>query len=257
MSADPVEVLTSVKRRAAALSELTMQSQVARVLVEDVDAECSAFVLDQLVRGAVTSDPASQAALLGLVFALLSQHAEADYDALRHVYEVAASEGRNHLRFLLLDLPPHRAVKDPRTLLEPRLLFDRDVSLGERKAMAVASNRRVLEKLMADYHPHVVHKLCLNPALREADIVSLAARRPNLADALRQIALTPKWLNNYAVRYAIVSNPYTQTGITLKLLPFLHGRDLRRVAQSSELHPAVAQAATELLHLRSAKNLKP
>jgi hypothetical protein len=126
----------------------------------------------------------------------------------------------------------------------------RALTLGERKALARARNRDVLDRLLRDPHPHVIRNILENPRITEDDVVRLAARRPTYPDVQAEIAQSPKWNVRQRVRLAIVQNPYTPTGISVPLLPLLIRPELDQVLAATDIPPIVRGAAIELLGRR-------
>lgn len=253
---DPWSLLQTLLLRCARVPELAMRVGLVRDVLSESSASTAVFILDHLIRGALTGDDRAESGWTGTVLYLLSAPDDAVvYARLSRWYEVARAEQRDHVGAVLLDVPAHRTVKNARALQQPRLC--RDVSLGARRQMASGADRALLERLMEDLSPLVVQKLCDNPRMELARILGVATRRPNLAGALAILARSPRWICRYEMRLALVNNPYTPTGASLKMLPLLHGPDLRRVAQAGDLHPALATTAGRLLDLRSTHNLRP
>ena len=254
---DPVDLLRAIRRRIGALSEHGMRAGVIGDMLFSHPPESCAFVLDQLVRGAVAGDERATAAMLAFTSVMLapSDHDEdaRRYEALRSTYETAAREGRDTVTYLFLDLPAHRVLENRKSLQGPR--FDRDVSLGERKQMASSGNKLVIERLLLDLDPSVIRKLCVNPLVRQSDILRVCTRRPNIPEAIMEVARSPRWVVRGAIRYALLSNPYAPTGLGLKFLPLLRVQELRDVARSVDLHPAISQTAGRLLNLRGASRV--
>ncbi len=253
---DPWPALQSLLLRCSRVPETAMRVGIVRDTLTQTSAATGVFVLDHLIRGTLTGDARAEAAWICAVLFLLGAADDAElYERRSRWYETARDEGRDHVAHLLLDLPAFKAVKNARALQQAR--FGRDVSLGARRQMAGGGDRAILERLLEDLSPLVVSRLCQNPRIDMTLILGVATRRPNLADALSILCRSPRWIVRYEVRLALVSNPYTPTGISLKLLPLLRGPDLQRVAHAGDLHPALATTAGRLLGLRSTRNLKP
>ena len=244
---DPLELLRAVLRRVGAVSEYVMRVGVTSSLLLSHPPQHSAFVIDQLVRGAVLGETNASAALLALATVLLSRSDE-NYDMFRAIYEAAAAEDRDCVTYLFLDLPPHHILENRKSLRGPR--FERDVSLGERKQMARTSDRHLLERLLLDLNPEVIRKLCMNPKVTLKDILQVCTRRPNTPEAITAIAMSHRWFVREEVRFAILSNPYSPTGISLKLLPLLKVQQLKEISSGVDLHPAIMHTAKRLLDLR-------
>lgn len=126
----------------------------------------------------------------------------------------------------------------------------RALTLGERKALARARNRDVLDRLLRDPHPHVIRNILENPRITEADVVRLAARRPTYPDVQSEIARSARWGVSPRVRLALVQNPYTPPSISVPLLPLLIRPELDQVRAAADLPPIVRSAAVELLGRR-------
>ena len=186
------------------------------------------------------------------------------YDSVRHfllwgdgmpdelseaLYRAARERGLDGVAYLFLDPPPRRAksgwIGDP----DPDIA---DRTLGERKSLARRPNRRQLERMLRVAEPSVTQVLLENPRLTEADVVWIAARRPNTPGVLEQVARSFRWSSNPRVRLALVQNPYAPTRIAVLLCPLLAAPELREVARDPAAHPLVREMAKVLTRLRVA-----
>lgn len=118
----------------------------------------------------------------------------------------------------------------------------RPLTLGERKSLARTHDRTLLARVLRDPHPDVIRVLLDNPAVVEADIVRLCARRPARAQVLNAVFLHPRWVLRYRVRRSLALNPFTPESITLQLLPHLTPADRRAVRASPKLSSRVREA---------------
>ncbi|MFP4597126.1 MAG: hypothetical protein ACLFVJ_02680, partial [Persicimonas sp.] len=173
-----------------------------------------------------------------------------DYDLLKSIFEAAHRDEREAVLAVLRDPPPHKELPDGKRLPEPDLPKGDEVTLGERRQMARGNNRLFLERLLLDPSQVVVAQLLDNRHLTEQDVVLIGSRRPNTADILQTVVLHKRWYVRREVRFTVVMNPYNATGISLKLLATLGIQKLRKVRNSTHLHPAVTEAATRLVELR-------
>lgn len=126
----------------------------------------------------------------------------------------------------------------------------RAVTLGERKALARAHNRDVLDRVLRDPHPHVIRNILKNPRITEDDVVRLAARRPTFPDVQVEIARSTRWGIRPRVRVALVQNPFTPTNVSVPLLPLLVRPELDQLLAATDVPPIVRSAAVELLERR-------
>jgi hypothetical protein len=100
--------------------------------------------------------------------------------------------------------------------------------------------------LLADPAALVIRQLLQNPRLTEKDVLKIAARRPAVADVLREVFRAERWVRRYSVKRALCLNPYTPGEITARLLPLLRREDLKLVATDATLHERVRGDARRL-----------
>jgi hypothetical protein len=122
-----------------------------------------------------------------------------------------------------------------------------EIPSGVRVAMAKSGNRDQLTRMFSDTNPQVIRTLLKNPSLTESDLLKLASKRPAVADVQREVFLSRKWSARYAVKKALILNPYTPTEIGVKIVHTLMVQDLRLVVQSRDLHHWLRDAARERL----------
>jgi hypothetical protein len=126
----------------------------------------------------------------------------------------------------------------------------RPLTLGERKSLARKPSRESTERLLRDPHPDVIRMLLVNPKVTEDDVLVLAARRPCRPDVLTQIARSPRWAHRPRIRIALVLNPDTPLDVTAPLVALLVRQELRLVATSTTVAPAVRALCLEHLERR-------
>ncbi len=123
--------------------------------------------------------------------------------------------------------------------------------LGLRRQAARTTDRNLIDRLLRDPDHRVIANLLDNPRLREQDVVTIAARRPNSAKVLRVVSRHQRWSSRYRVRKALTCNPHTPAEIATRLLSTLLVQDLRFIVSSGVLLPEVQQEAVRVLERRS------
>ncbi|ACY14444.1 hypothetical protein [Haliangium ochraceum] len=144
------------------------------------------------------------------------------------------------------DAPAGDDMLAPERPLTPR---GRPLTLGERKSLARSHRRELVVQLLRDPHPEVVAILLDNPHMTERDVLALASKRPSAAAALALVAANGRWAPRYAVRMALVQNPYLAVPWAVRLATTLRSRDLRTIAGDANLAPLVREQAAALGHL--------
>jgi hypothetical protein len=235
--------------------------RVAYLRTEITSAPLSevARALDRVCADAEQADPNARELLIAIVD-LFAQDSQAVL--AQRLREEAAAHPLLSLARLLrrpLALPsqgipgagePHGAPQPPNEVRVPDYGVGRTFTLGERKALARRPNRKAMDKLLADPHPAVIRTLLGNPKVVEDDIVRLAARRPNSADILAEIARSGQWAHRGRVRMAVILNPDTPIELSIPMLTLLVRTELKQVARTTYLAPMLRAAAADLLARR-------
>lgn len=216
------------------------------------DASSLAPALDVLCARAEQAEPAAREVLVALVDALQDPVLAGAVQRLRE-----EAVGVPHLALerlvrqpMSLPLLAGRAVPEPEDDRIPDYGRGRPLTLGERKSLARRPDRAMTERLLRDPHPDVIRQLLLNPKVIEDDVLSLAARRPCRPDVLVQIARSPRWAHRPRIRVALVLNPDTPLDVAAPLVGLLVRQELRLVATSTTVAPALRALCLEHLERR-------
>lgn len=201
--------------------------------------------LEEIVVRCVFGDHEARLAQLTWVDFTLHEEEE-DELALNAIDLEAETAGLRFAVMMLTDPPPHRAVAGPRKNPEMR----QSQPLGTRIWRASLADRSVLEKLLLDPTPKVVERLCRNRSIRQAQVLSIVARRPNWPDVIDAVARSRWLIESDEIRSAIIQNPYGRTGLAMSLLPQKSIRFLEALGFSSDIHPKLRDAASAIIEKR-------
>jgi hypothetical protein len=152
-----------------------------------------------------------------------------------------AAEARGDERTAQMLAPPALGEPDG-TVPVPDFGTGRPLTLGERKSIARRRDRNLLARVLRDPHPDVIRVLLGNPALTQADVVRLCARRPIPSDVLREVAASARWIVRYEVRLALAKNPHTPLEVSVPAALQLRAPDQRDIAASDELPQTLRDA---------------
>lgn len=236
----------------AARSILPPELRVAYVkaLLRRRELGRTAACLDVVCARAEQAEPAAREVLVALVDALQDP---ALTDVVQRLREEAAGVPHVALERLVRHPAPARRPRDVPDPDEDRVPDDgrgRPLTLGERKSLARRPDRAWTDRLLRDPHPDVIRQLLANPKVTEDDVLSLAARRPCRPDVLHQIAQSTRWARRPRVRMALVLNPDTPLEIAVRLVGLLVRQELRLVASSPTVAPALRALCRERLERR-------
>jgi hypothetical protein len=209
-----------------------------------------AAALDELCERAEQGNPEAREALLAVVDALNAQGLD---DVLQRLREEAAGESLLALDRLIR--PPAKSGRPSAGTPTSRAKVPDDgkgrpLTLGERKSLARRPDRETMQRLLADPHPAVIHRLLRNPRVLEDDVVRLAAKRPGRSDVLAEIARSTKWVHRPRVRMALVMNPATPAEMAARIVGLLLRPELQLVAGSPGVPAPVRAVCLEHLERR-------
>jgi hypothetical protein len=232
------------------LPELDMRIAAIDEGLRDRPAAEAAWWIDQLLRGSLWGKSPAFDAMMACSQWLIRKRLDDDYELLKNIFTAAHADDRKAVLAILRDPPPHKALPKGKQLPEPDLPTGDDITLGQRRQIARGHDRKMLSRILLDPSPIVVEKLLDNPNLREQDVLEITTRRPNTPDILLKVALHKRWYARREVRYSLVMNPYNGTGCSLRLLPTIGIHKLRKVRNSTHLHPTLIEVAQLLVDLR-------
>jgi hypothetical protein len=230
--------------RLLALEEGAIRTRAAARALAEMEPTRAVLAIAALARRPAAL---SRAAMAAIGQALAAPGPDLDYDRLAVLYAAAADEGFLEVTSLFVAPPALKAYREPR---------DRDaglgkLTLGHKKALARANrDPDLLARLAAEGDPRVVRELLRNPLVTEDFAVRIAARRPCRPETLRALFESRRWRTRPAVALAVARNPYAETEVALKILPFLGVRDLDDVSRDGMVHHLVRALAGRLVARR-------
>lgn len=234
---DKLKALRDARMRATVLAE-HLASKSADAAVEE---------LAQVIQRSVRLGDAGAVLALACLTHALGLADLVPYHRRRELYATARRGAHDAVARLFLETGAAAIVPgDPLAPERPLTPSGRPLTLGERKSLARGHRRELLLQLLRDPHPDVVAVLIDNPHITEHDVLTLAARRPSTAEALVHVAASQRWLPRYAVRLALVKNPYTPVPWAVRLATTLRTSDLREVAADPHLGRLVREQAQDL-----------
>ncbi len=232
-------------QRVTALPDLAMRRvALAEALAAPSPADAVALLAALLLAARETPGHPFTATLAALA-GMLSDPGLVSYPVRQGLYEAAIAAARPDIGRLLLDAVPgpgEPAPPGPERPIAPR---GRPLTLGERKSLARTRRRDLIQRLLVDPDAQVIRILLGNPHVTEYDVLVVAARRPARREVLRAV-FDSTWLQRYAIKRALVLNPWTPGDLAVRLLPTLAHNDLRAIAQDPAV-PAPLRAEAQLL----------
>lgn len=125
-----------------------------------------------------------------------------------------------------------------------------EMSAGRKTALALKGNSEVRRILITDRNRSVCEKVLENPMITESEVEFYARLTSLSTDVLRKIGSHREWSRNPSVAAALVGNPKTPLGLSMKIVGRLGVRDLKSVAASRNLPETLRHAAGTIYEAR-------
>jgi len=127
------------------------------------------------------------------------------------------------------------------------------LSVGERLQLAMKGSREIRTLLAKDTNKQVMLSVLGNQKITESEVELIARSRQVPEEALRKISRNREWLKNYAVSFALVTNPKTPPAIAVTLITGFKIKDLVILEKNKNVPEIVRSAAKRLLIARKPK----
>jgi hypothetical protein len=159
----------------------------------------------------------------------------------------------------ILHLPAEPAVKiatEKKTReARPQNLLQKiqSLSVGERLQLALKGGREIRSILVKDANKQVMLSVLENQKITDSEVEMIARSRSVHEEALRIISKNREWLKNYAITFALVTNPKTPPGISVTLISGLKVKDLVILEKNKNVPELIRSSAKRLLTVRKPK----
>lgn len=120
-----------------------------------------------------------------------------------------------------------------------------DMTTQEKLRLTLVGNAAARAILVRDSNKMVSFAAITSPMVTEAEATGIANSRQVGEDVLRVIGNRREWLSNYELKRALIFNPKTPIGISMRFLAHLHVADLKNIARSRGIPAALKTAASQ------------
>jgi hypothetical protein len=124
------------------------------------------------------------------------------------------------------------------------------LKMGEKIQLALRGSREIRSILVRDTSREIVAATLKNPKITESEIELLAKQKETSLDIIQTIAKRREWIKNYSITLALISNPKTPVGISLKHIHAIRNKDLAGLEKNKNVPEAVRITAKKLIAAR-------
>jgi hypothetical protein len=145
--------------------------------------------------------------------------------------------------------------KDEKNDHEKLNLYQQIQKMGVSKKikLAMQGNKEARGILIKDSNKLVSSAVIKSPRITENEIMTVAQNKGTSDEILRMIANKKEWMKNYGIKLALVNNPKTPAGISVKMLPFLNDKDVKDLSKSKGVPAVVAINARRIVQAKESK----
>lgn len=122
----------------------------------------------------------------------------------------------------------------------------REMSAGERVAMAMKGNSEVRKILIRDKNRLICEKVLENPKITESEVESFSKSTNVSDDVLRMIGANREWSRQLGIMKSLVYNPKTPLGISMGFLKRMSVKDLEFIGKSKNVPEALRRTARKM-----------
>jgi hypothetical protein len=144
---------------------------------------------------------------------------------------------------------PSEMVNDsPGTITDEiyQSLYQKVLKLNTQQKIHVAlllANQPTRKMLIQSPNKMISLAVLKNPKLTENEILSYAQQKNLVEDVFLAIGKDPRWMRNYKIKLAIVSNPKTPLSMAINFLSHLHDNDLKSLSRDKNISSILSRAA--------------
>ena len=166
----------------------------------------------------------------------LPEYEEMDEESLQREIELAR------------ELPPAGEFEEERTKLTEGQI--RGLPIPARLKLTRGAPRALRSILLRDSNPQVAVSVIVNNSLSDQEVEQTANNRSVVEEVLVTIARKREWVNKYNVSRALVRNPRTPLGASMRLITKLSVRDLRELGRDRNIPDALRSTALRLYRIK-------
>lgn len=148
------------------------------------------------------------------------------------------------------DLEVLNATEQARIEEEKKELPIDKLSIAAKIRLATLGNAFARAILIRDSVKMVALAAVNSPGMTDNEVIKYSANRALADDVVRVIANTKEWTKLYQVKVNLANNPKCPLPVAMRLLPFLHERELRNLARSKGISSALSAQARKLVATR-------
>ena len=127
------------------------------------------------------------------------------------------------------------------------------MTVKDRVKLALKGDREARGILIRDANKIVATAVIHNPRVTDREAENIATMRSVAEEVLRLVGMNRAWARSYPIIHNLARNPRTPMATAVHILPRLHTKDLKSLAQNRNVPEAVRRQAYRLCEVRTPK----
>src|SRR5438270_6129677 len=141
-------------------------------------------------------------------------------------------------------------ISPERISLIRKIMF---MTVKDRVKLALKGDREARGILIRDPNKIVATAVIHNPRVTDREAENIATMRSVAEEVLRLIGMNRAWARSYPIVHNLARNPRTPMATAVHILPRLHTKDLKSLAQNRNVPEAVRRQAYRISEVRTSQ----
>jgi hypothetical protein len=194
----------------------------------------------------------AQAALPPEELAAVAAANDAAFDVVS-TFAIGEANVDDHLLEQLLSDDDEAAQRATSAEQEEKKVLITKLSIPAKIRLATLGNAFARATLIRDTNRQVAVAAAKSPGLTDNEVVKYSGNRGLSDEVIRIFASDKTWTRHYQIKQNLILNPKCPLALSMRMLPFLHEKDIQKIAKSKGIPNALATQAAKLAAARKGK----
>lgn len=136
----------------------------------------------------------------------------------------------------------------------PLMMRIRNMTSSEKLRLAMVGNAAARAFLVRDKDKTVAFATISSPAMQESEVIPIVRSKEVGEDVIRYVGNKREWTKSHEVKHALVFNPKTPVGISLRFIGHLRDDELKTLSRSRNVSQPLKSAALQKLAAKEKKD---
>ncbi|HEY6879091.1 MAG TPA: hypothetical protein VI299_13790 [Polyangiales bacterium] len=136
----------------------------------------------------------------------------------------------------------------------PLMMRIRNMTSSEKLRLAMVGNASARAFLVRDKDKTVAFAAISSPAMQESEVIPIVRSKEVGEDVIRYVGNKREWTKSHEVKHALVFNPKTPVGISLRFIGHLRDDELKTLSRSRNVSQPLKSAALQKLAAKEKKD---